>query len=135
MCAIFSCYFVFLMQEIKLQFLLLFDQLEMYCDALLPYPYPPSVWSEADEDNTTKQLRKQTHSSTVQKRENGTKRVRQCVKMRQNEAFCQKVWLSWDSRCVILFSIQQCFKSHKNVSYNTVAHCLKITWNVTFEFF
>ena len=53
----------------------------MYCDALLPYPYPPSVTSEADEDNTTKQLRKQTHSSTVQKRENGTKRV---SKMRQN---------------------------------------------------
>ena len=70
----------------------------MYCDALLPYPYPPSVTSEADEDNTTKQLRKQTHSSTVQKRENGTKRV---SKMRQNEAFCQEFDCHWTADVLV----------------------------------
>ena len=57
--------FVFLMQEIKLQFL--FDQLEMYCDARtarirsITKSNSPSDRSEADEDNTTKQLRKQNH--------------------------------------------------------------------------
>ena len=60
--------FVFLMQEIKLQFL--FDQLEMYCDARtarirsITKSNSPSDRSEADEDNTTKQLRKQNHYST-----------------------------------------------------------------------
>ena len=57
--------FVFLMQEIKLQFL--FDQLEMYCDARtarirsITKSNSPSDRSEADKDNTTKQLRKQNH--------------------------------------------------------------------------